>query len=154
MTTQDKPVITGLAPDQSPSTEAPEPTVTAVGGAEVKMVEIPREIYENAVEDNRQRNFVHAILDARTPHQRPEYVTPPVPAGVAEQTRLEMEAGRKKVLEAEGNEAERKRVTEAHKNDKWQTQGKTEAVFRPGDFVPDPRKGQGANNGARAVAVA
>lgn len=138
----------GLA--QTPQAEATGLTTTAVGGAEVKMVEIPRDQYEEANEENRQRNFVDAIMQARAPQVEPPYVPPPVPHAVATQTALEMEAGRKRVAEFEASEAERLKVTEAHKNDKWADKGST-SVFRPASYVPDQRKGQGHVGGSNVA---
>lgn len=149
--TQTPPASAAPAPVATPQKAASEPTVTAVGGAEVHMVEIPRDIYETADEDNRQRTFTHDLLAARTPQDAPAYVPPPVPAGVAAQTKAEMEAGSKRVAEFAAAEKDRKAVTAAHSRDKWAEPGSV-AVFRPGDFVPDQRKGQG-NVGGRAVNV-
>lgn len=130
---------------------ASEPTVTAVGGAEVHMVAIPDAIYDTAQEDNRQRTFTHELLAARTPQEGPAYVPPPVCKGILDQTKAEMEAGAKRVAEFAEAEIGRKIITDAHKNDKWVPQGSV-PVFRPGDFVPDQRKGQGYVGG-RAVNV-
>lgn len=151
--TQEVSVETGLeqAAASVEATPAPEQTTTAVGGAEVAMVNIPKGVYEEAVEDNRQRKFTLSILEARTPTIVAPYVPPPVPEGIALQTQAEMEAGRKRVSEFEANEAVRRQVAEAHKNDRWADK-KSTAVFRPGDFVPNQRKGQG-NLGGRAAAV-
>lgn len=114
---------------------APKQTVTAVGGAEVEQTEIPRDIYDEAVEENRQRNFMEMLSMSRNPAPKPAYVPPPVAPQMAEQTRLELEEGRKRVLAAEEREDERKRITELHKNDRWADKP-PESVFRPGNHVP------------------
>jgi len=53
-----------------------------------------------------------------------------------------MEAGQQRVAEFEAQEATRREVHEAHKRDKWADKGST-PVFRPDDYIPDPKKGQG-----------
>jgi len=99
-------------------------------------------IYDEAMEVNREHDFVQAITAARRPPEKPTYVPPPVPPAVAEQTRLEMEAGRKRVMEFAAQEIERQEAHERHKRDKWADKGSVE-VFRPPEYVPDQRKGEG-----------
>jgi hypothetical protein len=98
--------------------------------------------YDEAMDTNREHDFVKAIMEARKPVATPEYTPPAVPPAIAEQTRLEMEAGRKRVMEFAGQEIERQEAHERHKRDKWADKGSVE-VFRPDDYVPDQKKGQG-----------
>lgn len=100
------------------------------------------QVYSEASELNREHDFVHAILKAREPVHKPEYVPPAPPPAVVTQTQLEMEAGRKRVMEFAAQEIERQEAHERHKNDKWAQKPDT-AVFRPDDYVPDQKKGQG-----------
>ena len=99
-------------------------------------------VYDEAQEVNREKDFVHAIMEARKPPEKPEYVPPAPPPAVLEQTRLEMEAGKKRVAEFAAQEEMRKEVHERNRKDKWADKGSVE-VFRPDDYVPDPKKGQG-----------
>jgi hypothetical protein len=99
-------------------------------------------IYDEAMDTNREHEFVHAIMEARKPPEVAEHVPPSIPPAIAEQTRLEMEAGRKRVMEFAGQEVERQEAHERHKRDKWADKGSVE-VFRPDDYVPDQKKGQG-----------
>jgi hypothetical protein len=72
----------------------------------------------------------------------PEHIPPQVPPAIVEQTRLEMEAGRKRMMEFANAEIERQEMHERNKRDKWADKGST-PVFRPDDYVPDQKKGQG-----------
>lgn len=65
------------------------------------------------------------------------YVPPPVPERIAETTRLEMEAGRRRVAEFEAQKASRPQPAP------HPSEGTNTAVFRPNDYVPDQKKGQG-----------
>lgn len=122
-------------------TSAPQKPITlAVGGAVIlDHVEVPDDIYNEAVEDHRQFCFAEQIGIARQPAPVKEHVPPPVPPAIAAQTKLEMEAGKARVAECAANEVERKRITEAHKNDRWADKP-PEQVFRPGNHVPDPKR--------------
>ncbi len=73
------------------------------------------------------------------------YVPPPVPERIAEATRLEMEAGRRRVAEFAEQQANRPKPAEPHPSE-----GTSTAVFRPADYVPDQRKGQGTVASASA----
>lgn len=155
--TTDNTVETGLEAAAIPAavaeTPAPEQTTTAVGGAEVQMTEVPKAVYDEAVEDNRQQTFVTSILEARAPKIITPYQPPPIPVGVAAQTAREMEAGRARVAEFAANEEIRKKVAEAHRSDKWGSEQKSTPVFRPADFVPDQKKGQGRLVGGQTSEV-
>lgn len=99
-------------------------------------------IYADAEEANRIRDFEAAIVASRTPLPVPEYIPPKPAPAILEQTRLEMEAGKKRVAEFAAEEATRREIHEANKRDKWADKGSVE-IFRPADYVPDQRKGQG-----------
>lgn len=99
-------------------------------------------IYSEAAESNREHDFIKAIMAARAPVEKPPYVPPVPPPAVQEQTRLEMEAGRKRVMEFAAEEVARQEAHERHRRDKWADKGSVE-VFRPPAYVPDPKKGEG-----------
>lgn len=124
-------------------TATPEPMTTAVGGGEVAMVQLPRDFIDLAEAENMKRDFTHALLTARNPPPKPEYRPPALSDGMVKQRDLEMAAGRQRVAEFAANEEHRKRIHEAHQNDKWQNPGANVSVFRPNDYVPDQKKGQG-----------
>lgn len=139
---------------KTPETNMPTPEQTTDAAAPSTALDlVSKDDYQNAVEDNARRTFTQQLLEARTPKPEPERVIPPIAPQIAEQTRLEMEAGAARVREAEGRETERKAIAELHKNDKWQKAGENTSVFRPGDYVPDPKKGQGhvGGNSARVA---
>jgi hypothetical protein len=96
----------------------------------------------HAESDNLQRDFMARIAAARAPDPKP-YTPPAVPERIAEQTRLEMEAGRRRVEEFAALEASRPKRAP-------QTDGSMTPVFRPEDFVPNQKKGQGNLAGASA----
>lgn len=97
-----------------------------------------KDTYERAQEDNLQRDFVEKIMEARRAVSVKPYIAPPIPAQISEQTRMEMEAGKKRVAHFEEQERLRPRP---HRN--ADVNGTMVPVFRPDDFIPDPRKGQG-----------
>lgn len=99
-------------------------------------------VYDEAMEQNREREFIDAILEARKPPEVPKYVPPTPPPAVQEQTRLEMEAGKKRVMEFTAQELDRQAAHERNRKDKWADKANIE-VFRPDNYVPDQKKGQG-----------
>jgi hypothetical protein len=99
-------------------------------------------IYDEAMAQNREHEFVTAIMAARNPPEVKEYVAPEVPPAIAAQTKLEMEAGAKRVMEFAGQEIERQEAHERHRRDRWADK-ESVPVFRPDDYVPDQKKGQG-----------
>lgn len=103
--------------------------------------------YQEAEEENRKRDFVHAILAARVPDNvQPTAPTqPPIPA-VSAQTKLEMEMGAAQVAKNAAEQVNRPRP-------KPQDNGTMVPVFRPDDYVPDIKKGQGvvASSSARPL---
>jgi hypothetical protein len=99
-------------------------------------------IYDEAMAQNREHEFIGAIMEARKPPEVNAYTPPQVPAAIVEQTRLEMAAGAKRVAEFAAQEAERQAVHERNKRDKWADK-ESVPVFRPDDYVPDQKKGQG-----------
>lgn len=95
--------------------------------------EVPQETLTPA--DKRLRE-IHAQIIAQRNAKPPVYVAPPLPPGIAEKTRLEIEEGRKRNAMAEEAKATRPQP----KPDK--TEGTTTPVFRPGDFVPNMQQGK------------
>lgn len=134
----DGPVVSNPA---EPVIERSAPTADVPAGRSVS-AEPSKELYLEATDDNAKRNFVEQVFAARNPEVKP-YVAPPIPPRIAEQTRLEMEAGRRRVADFEAQQASRpQRPVEPD--------GTTTAVFRPADYVPDQQKNQG-HVGARPL---
>jgi len=68
--------------------------------------------------------------------KEPEPTPPaPLPAGIAEKTRLEIEEGRRRNAMALANRAQ------AQPPKKDPSEGTTEPVYRPGEFVPNMEQG-------------
>lgn len=101
---------------------------------------------EQADNDDLKRDFTLKVLAARQLDQPKPYVTPPIPPRIAEQTRLEMEAGARRVAEFQEQQASRPRPPAP-------VDGSTTSVFRPEDYVPNQKKGEGllASNSARTL---
>lgn len=98
-----------------------------------------RELYEVARRDNVARDFTHDVLAAR--HQpEPVYTPPPVPTFIEQQRAAEMEAGRKAVAKRAAEDEAR-----GYHHKPPEATGSV-AVFRPADYVPDPKKNQGHVN--------
>jgi hypothetical protein len=93
------------------------------------------ELQRIAENDNTKRDFVLKVMAARKKNAEPPPAPPPVAPQIAEQTRLEIEAGRK--MNAHHAALAVRRPPPAPVKD--------DAVFRPGDWVPDQLKGQGYN---------
>lgn len=91
-------------------------------------------LYKEAHRDDAQRDFTLKVLKAREPVVD-THVPPPVCDRVAEQTRAEMAAGAKMNKHYEDLHARHGRPRPQEPESK--------AVFRPGDYVPDPKKNQG-----------
>jgi hypothetical protein len=99
---------------------------------------IRQELYDAAESDNRGFDITRAIYETRATSAVKPYTPPPVSEAQMEQTRLEMEAGRAAVAKHAAAQAHRPAPV---RNDP--REGNTTTVFRPDDYVPDPRKGQG-----------
>lgn len=130
--------VAGLGPDVTAKVEEVNQPAAAVSQDFTKDDQL------HAESDNLQRDFLARVAAAKEAGKPKEYTTPPIPERIAEQTRLEMEAGRRRVAEFAALEASRPK--------RPGTQD-TVAVFRPADFVPDQKKGQGviASNSARTL---
>lgn len=78
---------------------------------------------------------VHRQIIEMRNQKPPEYVPPPVPAGVAEKTRLEIEEGRRQnARQAAERAAQAQRRADP-------SEGTTEPVYRPPEFVPKMDQG-------------
>jgi hypothetical protein len=88
--------------------------------------------------ENEKNAFYQAVLDARKQGIPPAIVTPPIPERIRTQTELEKAAGAAAV--AVHAAAQGRRIIQATA---LPTDGTMTPVFRPDDFVPDQRKGQG-----------
>jgi len=138
--------VVGLGEDVTRTvTEINQPAAVA---AAQDVQNFTRDVQEQAENDNMQRDFMVAVAAARNPEPKP-YTPPPIPERIAEATRLEMEAGRRRVSEFAAIEAARpKPQPQAQPGNATMT-----PVFRPADFVPDQKKGQGniASDSARTL---
>jgi len=115
---------------------------------EPKFVHIPDETRARAEGPESQnakanRELFDKIMAARNTPPPVIIKQPPIPH-IMEQTKREMEAGRRQSeLHAERQRlalATRKPLSAAE----LAAQSTSTAIFRPGDYVPDPKKGQGA----------
>ena len=88
---------------------------------------------------------VQTEILARRNVQPQTYTPPPVPAGIAEKTRLEIEEGQKRVAMAEAQKQNRP----APKKEPDATT--TTPVYRPADFVPNMSQGQNASKSYKAL---
>lgn len=163
-TDQEEPVATGLTAQPLPEQKLPTDTAALTAATEaapvasadvplvqvaglgpdvtVKVAEVNQSVQEfdlavqrQAENDNLKKDFVEQVMALRVPEAVPA-PPPPIPPRIAEQTRLEMEAGKARVKEFEAQQASRPRPAPA-------PDGTMTAVFRPEDYIPDPKKGQG-----------
>jgi hypothetical protein len=152
-----KTVLTDLAPDAVKAPDAP--LVQAAGLGDDVRAKVPelnqardavkeaftRDELAHAENDNMKREFMQAVLRARNPEVK-EYAPPAVPPRIAQQTLDEQAAGRERVAHfVELEKSRPKRPVEAN--------GTMTPVFRPSDFVPDQKKGEGllASNSAKLL---
>lgn len=133
-------------PTQAPAatqTEAPNPTVAvAVATPDeqarvVALSQMAEQEWLQAQRDNKVRDFLGDVMKARNV-QEPEYVPPPPAPAILQRTNEEMAAGQRAVAQRAAEEALRPKrpVEEPHG-------AKTVAVFRPRDFIPDPKRNTG-----------
>ena len=85
--------------------------------------------------ENIQRDFVQKVMKAREPVEQPAAM-PPVADRVKSQTEAEMAAGRKMNEHYAALHAK-------HGGPRVAPEEGSKAVFRPGDYIPDPKKSQG-----------
>lgn len=138
--------VAGLGDDVTVKVEEVNQPAEAVKVLEaVPSQAVMRELRQQADDDDLKRTFMERVAVARAPLTT-AYVPPPVPSQIAAQTLLEMQAGADRV--AQFAEQERLRPRPKPPED-----GNTTAVFRPEDYVPDQKKGQGnlASNSARTL---
>ncbi len=107
------------------SDKADEPLLTA---ADLKA------LHAQAHRDDEKRDFTLKVLEARAPVNTEPVEMPVIADRILEQTRLEMEAGRKM--------NDHHASLAVHRPPPAPDKGTT-AVFRPEDYVPDQKKGQG-----------
>lgn len=94
-------------------------------------------LQKEAHRENQKKDFYDKVMAARHPPQEPEAPPPPLAPRVVEQTNAELAAGRALVARNEELAASRRpRAADA-------TEGTNKPVFRPADYVPDQKKGQG-----------
>jgi hypothetical protein len=110
------------------------PALTAAAQAEVKRL---------ADLEEAKRTFTQRVLDARKP-ETPTIVKAPVAPRILEQTARELAAGAATSKKHAEHLTKHGKPRGTHAND-----GHMTPVFRPADYVPDIRKGQGNTTGAR-----
>lgn len=143
-TQKTKPMALADAPTQAPADPAQTADVPAAPIQSGALDRMAMDEYRAAHSENMKRDFVTGVMAARNVVEKP-YTPPAVPERIAESTRLEMAAGAKRVAEFEQIEAQRPKRPVDPSN------GTMTPVFRPADYVPDPKKNQGQTN-ARPVA--
>lgn len=87
--------------------------------------------------DETKRDFTLKVLAARAKKEEPPAPPPPLAPRMAEQTNAEIEAGRKMNAHHAALQVHRPKPPGPEHGEKHQ------AVFRPADYVPDPKKNQG-----------
>lgn len=117
------------AADQTAVIEDTAPQITA---AELK------ELHRQADMENDKRDFVAKVMATREVPVEPPKPAPLAPR-VVSQTQAELEAGKAQVKKNE----EHWRHHHGAGGPKQEEDTKTVAVFRPSDYVPDQKKGQG-----------
>jgi len=91
-----------------------------------------------ASRDDTKRDFTLKVLAARAKKEDEPAPPPPLAPRVVDQTNAEILEGRRLNAHHAALQARRPSVPPPTAAD-----GKTVAVFRPGDYVPDQKKGQG-----------
>jgi len=134
------PMNPALQPEaQQPNTQTliaaggdPDPKpAEAQASADVPLVQAPQSVRDDAEREDMHRDFERRMAEANQP-KVDTYVTPPVPSQIAANTRLEMEAGRRRVSEFAGIEAARQKFNAVRKAEAWE--GQNTPIFRPGNF--------------------
>lgn len=92
--------------------------------------------WAQAQRDNRVHSFVSDVMKARNVEE-PVYTPPPPAAAILKRTQEEMEAGKRAVEARAVEDAKRPK----HRPDPTETH--MVPVFRPRDFVPDPKRNTG-----------
>ena len=92
-------------------------------------------LHAEAYRDNAKRDFVKKVMAARAPEDSPPVEPPPVAPRVQQQTLDELAAGRAMVAKHAAQQSQRTPHEPVDAGAK--------AVFRPADYVPDMKKGQG-----------
>lgn len=136
MVISDEPIPT--PPDAVPVPPAPSPSIQspALDAAAAK------EQARITLLENEKNAFYMAILAARKQGLPPALVTQPVAPHIVNQTQQEMAAGAAQV--AKNAEAQGRRIITPTA---LPTDGTMTPVFRPPEYVPDQRKGQGNVSG-------
>lgn len=131
--------LIGAADPDAPITFAVTAGLDSMNHQELK------DLFSDAENENTKFDFARKLLAVRMEGEKLDAPRPPmaVPPAIAEQTRLEMEAGRAAVAKHAADRLNRPRPQP-------EEQPGTVSVFRPEDYVPDQRKGQG-HVGARPV---
>jgi hypothetical protein len=111
------------------SAEKPEDALPVVSADQLAALQ------REAERDDTKRTFTLKVLEARAKQDEPEPAPPPLAPRIANQTNAEIEAGRK----MNAHHA----ALQVHRPPVEKTNEKHQAVFRPGDYVPDPKKNQG-----------
>lgn len=126
----------------------PAPQEPSKPSEPIKFEAAPVSNQERLQEERAQkaRDFTEKVMAARR-HEEVVHRPQPVAPLIQERTSQEMEAGRRmnEVHATRTAIAPRRIISAAEAA----AQGKNTPVFRPSDYVPDPKKGQGTNLQAR-----
>lgn len=111
----------------------PEDAVPLVTAAQLE------ELQKAAARDDMKRDFTLKVLEARRQQVPVEHPAPPLAPRIAAQTNAEIAAGQKM--------NEHHAALQKHRPPPDYTNEKHQEVFRPSDWVPDQKKGQGYTQG-------
>lgn len=111
----------------------PEDAVPLITAAQLE------ELQKAAARDDMKRDFTLKVLAARQQQVPVEHPAPPLAPRIAAQTNAEIAAGQKM--------NEHHAALQKHRPPPDYTNEKHQEVFRPEDWVPDQKKGQGYTQG-------
>ena len=105
-------------------------------------LEVPEQMLSPAAKRLRD---VQAEIIAMRNAPKPVYIAPPIPAAIAEKTRIEQEEGRRLVSLSKA----RQEALPVKPKDK--ADGTVVPVYRPGDFVPNFKQGDAVNKSYKTI---
>lgn len=128
--------IASQTPDPLPTSNVTSQPVTA---DVPERVDHHLEAMAEAERENTKRGFMDKVMQARANQQPKPYTPPERPARIVQATNEEMAAGAALVAKRAAEDEVRKAIPKP--KEKWE--GDTAVVFRPSDYIPDPKKNQG-----------
>jgi hypothetical protein len=94
------------------------------------------QLHDEARRENQKKDFHDKVMDARRPKPEPVFNPPALAPRMVEQLNAELAAGAAQVAKHAAHQAK-------HGTPPQLPEPNVKPVFRPGDYVPDPKKGQG-----------